>query len=209
MALIAPGPHANYPPLWGTFDEYGPRLGTAVFAFARPVGDVNRFAARYKAARCFRAVDFDGLSQPSVQSYSGLVQLLLTYSAFEYFLKCIGTDLRGAGALLSEVQRTQFLNNLRRLQGQGGVFTAVRPHVNRTFQDQIELHLQEADCNPWYLAGAIRHGFAHGAVTATPNGAEPQSMGTVSRFLSKALFLFMDGEFRERMQEFERMVYGE
>lgn len=209
MALIVPGPHANYPPEWGTFDEFAPRLGTAVFAFTRPVGDLNRFAARYKAARCFRSADFDGLSQPSVQSYSGLMQLLLTYSAFEYFLKCISTDLRGAANLLSNVQLTLFLNNLRRLQGQSGVFAAVRPHVNGICQEQIDLHLQDNACNPWYLAASIRHGFAHGALTATPNGVEPQAMGTVSRFLSRALFQFMDSEFRERMHEFERMIYGD
>lgn len=207
-SLIVPGPYNNYPPGWSTFDTYAPRLGSGVFSFARPVGDVNRFAARYKAARCFRSALFEGLAQDTVSSYSGLVQLLLAYSAFEYLLKCIDTELKDTTALLSDFQRLTFLQNLRNLNGQAGVFGAVRAHVNRTFQLQIDLHLAGSDCNPWYLAGAIRHSFAHGALTATPANVEPQAMGTVSRFLSRAMFQIMDSEFRDRVTQFERALWG-
>jgi hypothetical protein len=58
------------------------------------------------------------------------------------------------------------------------------------------------------LAGRIRHSFAHGALTATPANVEPQAMGTVSRFLSRAMFQIMDGEFRDRVAQFERALWG-
>lgn len=207
-SLVLPNPMANYPPGWPTFDLYAPQLGTGVFLFARGVGDLNRFAGRYKAARCFRSVEFEGLSHDTVSSYSGLVQLLLTYSAFECLLKCIGTEMKDTGALLSDLQRATFLQNIRNLNGQEGVFTAVRSHVNKTYQDQVDRHLVGVDCNPWYLAGALRHAFAHGALTATPQNVQPQAMGTVARFLSRGLFQCMDTEFRERVRQFEQMLDG-
>jgi hypothetical protein len=207
-SLALPNPMASYPPGWSTFNEYAPHLGTGVFLFARGIGDVNRFAARYKAAKCFRSVQFESLSNDTVSSYSGLVQLLLTYSAFEYLLKCLGMEMKGSGALLSHVQRLTFLQNIRNLNGQLGVFAAVHSHVNKTYQQQLEQHLQGNDCNPWYLAGALRHSFAHGALTATPANVQPQAMGTVARFLSRGLILCMDTEFRERVRQFERVLHG-
>jgi len=78
-------------------------------------------------------------------------------------------------------------------------------HCSRT---SIDLHLEGADCNPWYLAEALRHSFAHGALTATPTGVESQAIGSVSRFLSRAMFQVMDIEFRDRVRQFERAVFG-
>lgn len=207
-SLVLPNQLASFPPGWSTFDQYAPQLGTGVFLFARPIGDINRFAARYKAAKSLRSVEFEGLSQDTASSYSGLVQLLLTYSAFEFLLKCTGVEMKDTGPLLSDIQRVTFLQNIRNLNGQDGVFTATHPHVNRTYQKQVALHLEGADCNPWYLAGALRHAFAHGALTATPANVQPQAMGTVARFLSRGLFQCMDAEFAQRIAQFERLLAG-
>jgi hypothetical protein len=116
--------------------------------------------------------------------------------------------MKDTGTLLSDVQRGTFLQNIRNLNGQDAVFGATRPHVNKTYQQQIDLHVSAADCNPWYLAGALRHAFAHGALTATPLNVQPQAMGTVARFLSRGLFQCMDTEFRDRVRQFERILNG-
>ena len=85
-----PSPYRSYPPNWSTFDEYVMVAGSDRLGFAGTTADINRFAARYRAAKCFAKVEFDELTETTSDGYSGLVQLLLTYSAFEHFMRCIG-----------------------------------------------------------------------------------------------------------------------
>lgn len=176
--------------------------------FSGNAADVNRFAARYRAARCFKRIEFDGLSSGTAEGYSALSHLLLTYSAFEHFLHCIDVELRNTSHLLNDVQRTRILATLQRLNGQNEFFTFLKPHLNQSFQRQIDSHLSGQNCNPFYLAGGIRHAFAHGVLTATPLNVPPQSVATVSRFLCRVLFKVMDSEFEQRMVDFEEEIYS-
>lgn len=114
--------------------------------------------------------------------------------------------MRHTMALLNEDERSRLLTNLRALNGQREFFAMLRPHVNEGYQRQIDGHLQARPCNPFYLAGAIRHAFAHGILTASPVNAPPQSVATVSRFMCRALMKLMDREFESRMAAFEDML---
>jgi hypothetical protein len=83
------------------------------------------------------------------------------------------------------------------------MFAVVHEFVNATYKAQITLHMSGQRCNPFYLAGAIRHAFAHGLLSATPSKAPQKSVATVSRYLCRMLMRVMDREFEQRMIDFE------
>lgn len=171
--------------------------------FVGTTADINRFGARYRAARCFRRIEFDGITQDTADGYSALCQILLTYSAFEHFLKCIGISFSGTLTLLSDGERDRIQAHLRNLNGQSEIFLVVYDFVNPTYKAQITKHITGQRCNPLYLAGAIRHAFAHGLLAATPAHAPQRSVATVSRYLCRILMHLMNREFEIRMIEFE------
>jgi len=170
---------------------------------------VNRFAARYRAAKCFRKAEFDSLTHDTADGYGALCHLLLAYSAFEFFLRAIGTDLKATSRLRTDTERDRVQDRLRGLPGHREVLNTVRAHVENRFQRQIDSHLAGLSSNPFYLAAAIRHSFAHGFLTATPEGVPARSVATTSRYLVTVLFRVIDREFERRMTDFERMLSGE
>ena len=199
--LIVRDPHADYPPGWTFFDEYALHIGTGPFGFVGSLADVNRFAARYRAAKCFRELRFEGLSAVTVDGYTALTQVLLWYSAFEHLLRCIGAELRESLGLLSEEERARCLQRLRRLNGQSEFFQAIRQHLEPRYQRQIDHHHQSEPCNPFYLAAAIRHAYAHGKLAAQPSGVPQESVGTVCRFVTRLLSMVADREFSKRVND--------
>jgi hypothetical protein len=174
--------------------------------FSGSTGDVNRFGARYRAARCFQRVEFRGLTIDTADGYSMLCHLLLTYSAFEYFLKAIGVEQRNTTNLLEDEERDRVLAHVRGLGGSAALFAFVRRFLNESYQRQIDSFGANRACNPVYLAGALRHAFAHGMLTATPATVPSQTVATVSRYLCRVLVRIMDREFVNRMDAFEKQL---
>lgn len=203
MATV-PSPYADYPPRWAVFDGHVPMFDAGMMGFSGSTGDVNRFAARYRAARCFRCVEFEGLTNDTADGYSMLCLLLLTYSAFEYFLKAIGIEQRNTSTLLDDDERDRVIAHVRGLNGSTALFTFVRRFLNESYQRQIDSFTANRACNPVYLAGALRHAFAHGMLTATPATVPSQTVATVCRFLCRVLVRIMDREFVNRMDQFEK-----
>lgn len=203
-----PSPYRSYPPRWVTFNQYVMVAGADRLGFAGSTADVNRFAARYRAAKCFRNVEFEEVTASTAQGYTALVQLLLSYSAFEHFMRCIGVRLPTSHSLISEPERDLALSRLRGLQGQRELFRTLRQHLDPPYQRQVDAHLSNDPCNLLYLAAALRHAFAHGTLAATPVGVPEQSVATVCRFLCRVLFRVMDREFENRMTEFEAGLPG-
>lgn len=144
-----PGPFVNYPPKWGTFDHYVKHIPSIAFGFVCGGGDVNRFAARYRAAKTFRRVEFEGLVSATADGYGALCQLLLTYSAFEHFLRCIGVEMQHSLNLLKPAERPLASASLRRLVGERELFRWLRPYMtNRSYQRQIGHSSLGPGCQP-------------------------------------------------------------
>jgi hypothetical protein len=203
-AVKIPSPYKDYPPRWGTYCEFIGVAGPKPLGFVGTIADMNRFGARYRAAKCFRRVEFEGVTVDTADGYSALCQILLSYSAFEHLLKCIGHHKSDTQSLLTRDQRDQVQSNLRSLIGQRELFIVVHEFVNQPHKVEIEKHIAGQRCNPFFLASAIRHSFAHGVLAATPVRAPQRSVATVSRFLTRVLMKVMENEFESRMIEFEK-----
>lgn len=142
VRMKIPSPYQNYPPRWPTFDERIPSHRAVDFGFAGTVADINRFAARYRATRCFRRVEFVVFTHQTSDGYNGLCQLLLTYSAFEYLLRALKLDQHRASAFLSASERDTILKHVHTLDSGDALFSVIRPHVNRPHQKQFALYRQ-------------------------------------------------------------------
>ena len=203
-----PSPFRSYPPGWETFDQFAVSPGPSYMGFTGTAAQINRFAARYRAAKCFSTVSFDELTRTTAEGYSALVHLLLTYSAFEHFLRSIGLELRSTGSLLSPGERDKVLARLHGLTGSDEFFAALRQHLEPRYQRQVDGFRSSGACNPLFLAAAIRHAFAHGHLAASPQGVPLDTVGTVCRYLCRVLFGLMDREFKNRIATFESELEG-
>ena len=127
-AVKIPSPFRSYPPGWETFNHFACVPGSGLHGFHWNSGpELNRFAARYRAAKCFSAVR-PTYSLAAREGYSALVYLLLTYSAFEHFLRCVGLELRGTVVCYPQENETQYLHPSRALCS-GEFFAALRQHL--------------------------------------------------------------------------------
>jgi hypothetical protein len=200
-----PSPYENYPPGWPTFDEKIVSRRSADFGFAGTKADINRFAARYRASRCFRRVEFKDLSltHETADGYSALCHLLLTYSAFEYLLRALRLDQHNTTLLLSTSERDEILRRVHLQDPGNALFAFMKPHLNKPHQKQLRFYLLGQPCNPFFLASGIRHLFAHGVLTPNPSGVTSITVRNVSRYLSRVLCKVMDREFEKRIEEFK------
>lgn len=57
---------------WPVFCANVPQDGTALFGFKLPIGDVNRFRARYRVAKCFRGIELEDYGEATTAGYSAL-----------------------------------------------------------------------------------------------------------------------------------------
>lgn len=206
MPRIVLDPNAGYPPRWGVFDRYVTIASCAAFGFAGTSGDVNRFAARYRAARSFSRVEFDNLTATTARGYSELCNLLLAYSAFEYYLKAVGLTLGNSDTLISVSERAKTLAQIRSLQGDIAYFQFVYPLCGKGLKYQLNLYFASRVCNPYCLVAAARHAFVHGALTPNPASLESGVVEVITRLLRKVVMRTMERDFEHRMQEFERCL---
>ena len=181
MPRIAPDPNAGYPPGWEVFDHYVSIAGAGAFGFAGEPIDINRFAARYRASSSFNWIAFENLTASTARGYSELCNLLLAYSAFEYYLKALGLTIGNSDALITSAERTRCLAQIRAFDGHRGYFRFIHPHCSKSLKHQLDLYLAPRVCNPFCLAAAARHAFAHGVLTPNPTAVAPGVVEILAR----------------------------
>jgi hypothetical protein len=88
------------PPLWAQWSECV-REGRAPadIGLTCQQSALNRFSARYRVAHAFEGITMRGFSPATVDGYSALFRLFLTWSAFEQYLKALHVDSVTAAAL--------------------------------------------------------------------------------------------------------------
>ena len=201
MPIIADNSKKNQPPKWSVYDQYVTAYPASAFGFVdrkKP----NRFAARYRAAKCFKTIEFEYLNPTTVEGYSILCKTLLTYSAFEYFLLAAGIKPDEADKLLSSNQKARVAAKLRELDGDNSFAKLLHTHTRNGTKKALGEHLTGQICNPLKIAAAIRHTFAHGILTASPTDVRPEVVVQVCKFIIHLLNTVMDREVEERISKF-------
>jgi hypothetical protein len=201
MPIIADNSKKNYPPKWSVYDQYLKAYPASAFGFVDRTKP-NRFAARYRAAKCFKSVEFEYLNRTTVEGYSVLCKTLLTYSAFEYFLQAADIKPDETDKLLSSNQKARVAARLRVLDRDNAFTKLLHTHTRRRTKKALDDHLMGKICNPLEIAAAIRHTFAHGILTANPKGIRPQVVVQVCNYMIHVLSTVMDREVEKRMSSF-------
>ena len=179
----------------GDFCAYAGPAGAEFFGFVCALPDVNRFAARYRAASAFRGITLEGYSAATAAGYGEFTRLLLTYSAFEVFLHIAGKTQATIGPELDAAGAVDVLDRLRAIDCDGKFYEFLYERVNAPHKRELENYVANDPCNLAYLASAIRHIFAHGWLTPNAGGGEAATAAQLSRELSQFLLFFMDQQF--------------
>jgi hypothetical protein len=204
--LLIPSPFENYPPEWATFDHFAADANPRYFDLFSSTGDINRFAARYRIARCYQGMALNSVTEPTASGYSALCRVLLVWSAFEFFLKAIGKAQNDLAPILDRYETESWIAQVRAADENNTIYRFIYERVNGSHQRELDNFFDADPCNITYLASAIRHLFAHGALTPNAGGADPNAMITICNILYESLMTVMDTEFSERMIQFERLV---
>ena len=195
MTNLEPG----YPSEWGTFCSHASNTGAEFFGFAKPLPEVNRFAARFRAANAFRGISLEGYSASTASGYASLCRVLFVYSAFEAFLDVIGSTQAAIGPDLQAHGAIELLNNLRASDTENRFYLFIQQRVNPIHQRELQNYFNDDPCNVAYLASAIRHIFAHGWLTPNAGGGEASSAASVCNAVCDFLLSFMDAQFSVRI----------
>lgn len=180
---------------WTAFSELAPTSGPGFFGFKAGIGDVNRFAARYRAARCFRGIEIDGYSDGVRAGYAALCRVLFVYSALEAYLKIIGIEQQDLAGQLQQCGAADVLRKLRAADPDRRFYQFIYDRVNKAHRKELDRYFNDDPCNVAYLASAIRHIFAHGWLTPSAGGGEATQAVQICDVLSEFILDFLDSSF--------------
>jgi hypothetical protein len=171
--------------------------------FAVRVGDINRFANRMRLARSFRGIQLDGYTGNTALGYNALVQMLLTHSALECFLKLNGLESVGQlEELLKPYKPEQVIETFIEKDKGERFFTFLSKHVNPKLKANLETCRNRTSTNVGYISASIRHIFAHGHLTANANRINPRNVSTICNVTSDFLLDFMEREFAKKIDAY-------
>ena len=176
----------------------------------RPLGfkgskyDFYRFANRFRLATSFRGMDLEGFSPETTDGYGALTRVFFTWSAFEGYTELADDQAPPYRTLFAHHPR-QYIRNLANLcreedpQNLLGAF--LEEHAQSAPQVIFLKKFREGnDLAVLTHAACIRHIFAHGRLTAHPNGLPAENMIAICNALSEFLIGFLRSDFDRRIK---------
>lgn len=136
--------------------------------------DVFRFANRFRVASAFGDVRLVGYSERTARAYSALFRIVVTWSAFEQYLKVTGITYADAEDLFTETERQHCRRRIIEADREGKFFQAVseRTTGSRLRQALTDCVAGQVDHIVPFLQ-SVRHSFVHGDLAPGANGAYP------------------------------------
>ena len=176
----------------------------------RPLGfkgskfDFYRFANRFRLATSFRGMDLEGFAAETADGYGALTRVFFSWSAFEGYSDLAGDPAPPYKTLLAHHPR-HHIRDLAKLcreqdpQNRLGEF--LREHAQSAPQVIFLTKFQEGmDLAVLTHAACIRHIFAHGRLTAHPNGLPAEDMTIICDALSGFISDFIRSDFERRVK---------
>lgn len=189
----------GYPTNWRAYDSVVLFTGVSQFGFDGSTGDVNRFGARFRLSASYRGVVLDGYSTATADGYSALCRVLFTWSAFESFLSICDLNQKTSGPIVESYDAGTAIASIRSTDAGNRFYQFIYDRVNAAHRGELDNYFNSDPCNPGYLASAIRHIFAHGALTPNANQVDPAVVIAVCNTLCDFLMAVMDKEFARRV----------
>ncbi len=211
--ILVPAAEDYYPAAWAVYNA-ARRAGHTADEFGIDGRELRRFVARYRLAKTFIGVHFDGVSKKTTATYGAILRLVLTYTAYEQlwqsdkprpsetiYRKPCSSDLAAdalaqIGKIKNQIDAFGYFLDL--LDRKGSVWNAVKKHIHGEI------------VSPVFLSAAIRHGFAHGGLTAYPTLVKYDkdvreeiaitAISSIAKILTKFLMHEIDRQFTEKVK---------
>jgi hypothetical protein len=199
----------SYPTNWNSYCGLIGQVGPSVFDLGDDTGNVNRFGARFRAAKSFRGIELEGYSHDTAQGYSALCRVMFVWSAFESFMRIIDKNQGQISPILEQYSGSDILSKVKELDASRGFFDFIYERVNTAHKRELDSFRSNDVCNIAYLASAVRHIFAHGHLTPNANKVEASVCVNICNTLSDYLLDVMDKEFGARITNLMDQIYGD
>jgi hypothetical protein len=176
----------------------------------RPLGfkgskfDFYRFANRFRLATSFQGMNLEGFTEETTTGYSSLTRVFFTWSAFEGYAELADDQAPPYRTLFAHHPRHHIrdLAKLCREQDPENLLGAfLEEHAQSAPQVIFLKKFREGnDVAVLTHAACIRHIFAHGRLTAHPNGLPAQNMSRICNALSGFITDFIQSDFDRRVK---------
>jgi len=165
--------------------------------------DFYRFANRFRLATAFRGLTLEGFSEETSSGYDALTRVFFTWSAFEGYAE-LADDIPPYRALFAHHPRhhiRQLAQKCRDLDPDGLLGDFLVDHSQSEYQAVfLERFRDGNDFAVLTHAACIRHIFAHGRLSAHPNGLSAQNIILICNALADFLVDFIRRDFDRRTQ---------
>jgi len=176
----------------------------------RPLGfkgskfDFYRFANRFRLATSFQGMKLEGFTDETTTGYSSLTRVFFTWSAFEGYTELADDQAPPYRTLFAHHPRHHIrdLAKLCREQDPQNLLGAfLEEHAQSAPQVIFLKKFREGnDIAVLTHAACIRHIFAHGRLTAHPNGLPAENMTAICKALSGFIADFIRSDFDRRLK---------
>ncbi len=164
--------------------------------------DFYRFVNRFRLVTCFEGLKLEGFTEETASGYEALTRVFFAWSAFERYAE-MANDRPPYRVLFAHHPR-------RHIAGLAGHCRALDPEhkligflLNQSILPAHATYLARyrdgQDFSVLTLAASMRHIFAHGMLTAHPNGLPAANLANISRSLGNFLIHFIRSDFKRRL----------
>ena len=168
---------------------------------------INRFVARYRLAKSFKSMDFDGYKDATATAYNTIFQLFLSYSALDILFKGIKQNKQISKYKKSiysvKVKDADLANRLKKNE-------AFMKMLTDNILDEttiIELNrfcVEPTRINMMGIARGCRHLTAHGEMSAAGSTALNKKNAADLKMLSDLVLVAADNAFTDFVGSFNK-----
>ncbi len=170
--------------------------------------DFYRFANRFRLVVCFQGLRLDGFTDETASGYDALTRIFFAWSAFERYAE-MANDRAPYRALFAHHPRRYICGlaaHCRTLDPQHKLIGFLLDQsILPAHGTYLARYRDGHDFSVLTLAASMRHIFAHGILTAHPNGLPAENLANISRSLGNFLIHFVRTDFARRLALAEGM----
>lgn len=184
----------NYPISWKKFANMSARGDELL-------GKVSKWSARFRLAKSFKSVDLgDDYSLDTVNLYSAITKIFLTYSAFEQYRKIYAITDEEISQLQERCSQLTKVQKIRDLDPNNAFCAFLEKYLTANRHKQkMQKIIADGNIDIVFLAMSARHVFAHGSFAAHSTGLSAKRFEEISQIISDFLLDCMDLDFTDRV----------
>ena len=191
---------------WDIYCSNTPAVPISFYGFSTDIGTINRFNARYRAAKSYKGIKLSDYSEQTANGYSSFVKVMFVYSAFESFMKIYNIkNISETHDLVSNYHNTQLIYDIKQLDINNKFYDFIYERLRSQPQSELDKYFKDQHFNSLYLVSSIRHIFSHGHLTPNARGSDPEKVRMICDKLCDFTLKLMDNEFSKSIKKFEEI----